>query len=199
MFDHPSFDYRWGGVATPTDRLEYTIKAYLGLNAVCHDTAIAVWGIKRHYDYVRPITAVRYMSALGQSSDATKPGYHKLGLPLVPDLVRLVKPEDVCVGECDREFGFLPGPDALLGKTAINRTVVLGWEPTSSRVRTRDDICCRNFAKINANNFVTYSFSVLDGCKAMCGVLSVARRLSRRRSRATFPGTRRLRGRPLTP
>ena len=49
--------------------MEYEIKAYLALNSALHDSAIASWGVKRFYESVRPITAIRFMASLGQSSD----------------------------------------------------------------------------------------------------------------------------------
>jgi hypothetical protein len=45
--------------------LEYDVKLYFALGGAMHDTAIAVWDVKRHYDWVRPITAIRW---LGQNS-----------------------------------------------------------------------------------------------------------------------------------
>ena len=45
------------------------MKLYLALNGAVHDAAIAAWGAKGHYDYVRPISMIRYMGGLGQSSD----------------------------------------------------------------------------------------------------------------------------------
>ena len=34
-----------------------------------HDAAVASWSIKSWYDYVRPISAIRWMADRGQSSD----------------------------------------------------------------------------------------------------------------------------------
>ena len=59
------------------------MKLYLALNGAVHDAAIAAWGAKGHYDYVRPISMIRYMGGLGQSSDPALPSYHPDGLPLV--------------------------------------------------------------------------------------------------------------------
>ena len=50
----------------PVDRLEWDVKTGLALNGALHDTAIAVWGAKAHYDYSRPISMIRY---LGQQGD----------------------------------------------------------------------------------------------------------------------------------
>ena len=49
--------------------LEWDIKSYFILGGVMHDVAISVWGIKGWYDYVRPISAIRYFSEQGQRSE----------------------------------------------------------------------------------------------------------------------------------
>ena len=54
------------------------------VNGATHDAAIAAWGAKGHYDYARPISMIRYMGGLGQSSDPDGPAYHPDGLPLRP-------------------------------------------------------------------------------------------------------------------
>lgn len=81
---------RLGGEGPTVDRLEWDVKLYLALNAANHDAAIVAWGIKGHYDHVRPITMIRHLAGLGQSSDPGAPGYHPDGLPLVPGLIELV-------------------------------------------------------------------------------------------------------------
>ena len=88
-FDHPAFERKMGGVGAVLPELEWDVKSYFALNAALHDTAVAVWGVKRHYDYVRPITLVRYMSEKGQSSDPMLPLYDPLGLPLTPGLTQI--------------------------------------------------------------------------------------------------------------
>ena len=89
VFDHPEFVRKMGGIGATLGELEWDVKAYLAINAALHDTAVAVWGVKRHYDYVRPITLVRYMSEKGQSSDPSASFYDPLGLPLVPGLIAI--------------------------------------------------------------------------------------------------------------
>ena len=63
---------------------------YLALNGAVHDAAIAAWGVKGDYDSVRPISMIRYMGGLGQSSDPNGPSYHADGLPLVPGLIEVI-------------------------------------------------------------------------------------------------------------
>jgi hypothetical protein len=86
-------DLRVGGQGPVVDRLEWDVKLYLALNAATHDAAVAAWGVKGYYDHGRPITMVRYLGSLGQSSDPSAPAYHPDGLPLVPGLVEVVTEE----------------------------------------------------------------------------------------------------------
>jgi len=92
-------DLRVGGSSRVVDRLEWDVKLYLTLNGANHDAAVAAWGAKKHYDSARPISMIRYLGGLGQSSDTDGPSYHPDGLPLVPDLVELVTPETTAPGE----------------------------------------------------------------------------------------------------
>ncbi|HLA66554.1 MAG TPA: hypothetical protein VJP05_03585, partial [Acidimicrobiia bacterium] len=85
--DTPGFEFRIGGTGPEVNRLEWDVKLYFALNGAVHDAAIAAWGAKGYYDSVRPISMIRYMGGLGQSSDPGGPAYHPEGLPLVPDLV----------------------------------------------------------------------------------------------------------------
>jgi hypothetical protein len=87
-----------GGRGPVVDRLQWDVKLYLALNGAVHDAAIAAWGLKGDYDGVRPISMIRYMGGLGQSSDPTLPSFNKEGLPLVPGLVELVTKETTAPG-----------------------------------------------------------------------------------------------------
>jgi hypothetical protein len=86
----PGFESKIGGTGPALDDLEWDVKMYFSLNAAVHDAACAAWSIKRHYDGFRPISAVRYMGGLGQSSDPAGASYHPSGLPLVSDLIEVV-------------------------------------------------------------------------------------------------------------
>jgi hypothetical protein len=88
--DTPGFRFRIGGTGPEVDRLEWDVKLYFALNGAVHDAAIAAWGLKGSYDSVRPISMIRYMAGLGQSSGPDEPSYDPQGLPLVPDLVEVV-------------------------------------------------------------------------------------------------------------
>jgi hypothetical protein len=87
-----------GGTGPVVDRLEWDVKMYLALNGAVHDGAIAAWGLKGDYDGTRPISMIRYMGGLGQSSDPSQPSYNLEGLPLVPDLVELITKETTAPG-----------------------------------------------------------------------------------------------------
>ncbi len=64
-----------------------------------HDSAIAAWGIKGWYDYVRPVSAVRGMCDFGQSSDPSLVGsYHPDGIPLEAGLIEVVTADDPLLG-----------------------------------------------------------------------------------------------------
>lgn len=88
--DTPGFERRFEGSGPILDSLEWDVKAYFVLNGALHDSAVAAWGIKRVYDFVRPVSSIRYMGGLGQSSDSGAPSYDAGGLPLVPDLIEVV-------------------------------------------------------------------------------------------------------------
>jgi len=81
---------RVGGRGPVVDRLQWDVKVYLALNGAVHDASIAAWGLKGHYDGIRPISMIRYMASLGQSSDPAEPSYNTEGLPLVPGLIELI-------------------------------------------------------------------------------------------------------------
>ena len=87
------------GIGSLVDDLEWDVKLYFALNGALHDAAVAAWDAKRKYNYVRPITAIRYMGERGQSSDSTDTAtYHPDGLLLEPGLVEIVTNESSAVG-----------------------------------------------------------------------------------------------------
>ena len=98
VLDHPATVRRIGGVGPPLDPLEYDVKAYLALGGAMHDTAVSVWSIKGWYDAARPISAIRRMSQLGQSSDPMLPSHHPQGIGLVPGAIELITAATVSPG-----------------------------------------------------------------------------------------------------
>jgi hypothetical protein len=96
--DDPNFVKRIGGTGPVLDDLEWDVKLYFTLNAALHDAGCAAWSLKRYYDGWRPLSAIRYMGANGQSSDPTLASYHVGGLPLITNLIELVTPDSVASG-----------------------------------------------------------------------------------------------------
>ena len=92
--DDPLLEKRFGGEGPILSDLEWDVKMYLTLGGAMHDSAVTTWGIKGYYDYVRPISALRYMAAKGQSTDPSLPGFDPHGLPLVPGLIELIEAGD---------------------------------------------------------------------------------------------------------
>lgn len=97
--DHPDFEKRYKGEGPIIDALEWDVKAYLVMAGAMHDAAIAAWGIKGWYDYIRPISAIRLMADYGQSSDSTLFNYSPNGIPLVDGLIEVVKRGDPLEGD----------------------------------------------------------------------------------------------------
>ena len=90
---------RIGGVGPELDRLEWDVKLYFALNGALHDAAIGAWGAKADYDYVRPISMIRYMGGLGHSTDPNAPGFDPDGLPLASGVVELITAESSAPGQ----------------------------------------------------------------------------------------------------
>ena len=114
-------DLRVGGTGPVVDRLQWDVKLYLALNGAVHDAAIAAWGLKGRYDGIRPISMIRYLASLGQSSDPALAAYNKEGLPLVPGLIEIITKEKTAAG----------GPMAAL-KGEEGQIAVRAWHRRSS-------------------------------------------------------------------
>jgi len=96
--DDPNFERRWRGRGPVLPANEYDAHAHLALSGAMHDAAIAGWGVKSWYDYVRPVSAIRWMAGKGQSTDPDGVRYNPLGLPLIPGFIELVTANDTKVG-----------------------------------------------------------------------------------------------------
>ena len=68
--------------------------AYFTLGGAMHDAAIAAWSHKGWYDYIRPVSALRWMQGRGQCTDPNLPNYDNVGLPLVDGFCEMVQPGD---------------------------------------------------------------------------------------------------------
>lgn len=117
--DHPQHDSRWMGDGPLRDNLEWDVKSYFTLGGTMHDAAISSWGIKGWYDYVRPVSAFRYMADQGQSSDPALPNYSINGLELEPGFIEMVDSADAIAGALYQNVGKVKvrtwmGPDFVL-------------------------------------------------------------------------------------
>jgi hypothetical protein len=116
--DHPEFERKWQGKGKELSALEWDVKSYLTLTGALHDAGIAAWSAKVAYDYVRPITAIRWMATLGQATDSLAPHYHPKGLNLIPGTIELVKEGDPLAGEENQHVGKIKmfswrGPESI--------------------------------------------------------------------------------------
>lgn len=121
--DHPQFEKKFEGEGAVLDVLEWDVKSYFILGGAMHDSAISAWSIKGWYDYVRPISAIRNMAVLGQSSDQSLDNYHVGGIPLLDGYVAVVGPTDPLRGEDNANVGKIKlytwkGPDYIEDETS---------------------------------------------------------------------------------
>ena len=117
VMEHPDFTSQWLGEGEALDALRYTVRAYLTLGGAMHDAAIVAWSHKGLYDYIRPVSAIRYMASLGQRSDSTLASYHPGGMPLVPGRIEVVEAGDpLAAGGHEGKIKVYAwqGPDAII-------------------------------------------------------------------------------------
>lgn len=103
--DHPQFTRTLGGNGDVIDPLEYDVRTYFTLGAAMHDSAIAAWSIKGAYDYIRPISALRYMASLGQSTNLSASNYHLHGVPLQEGFIETIAAGDPLAGNGGANVG----------------------------------------------------------------------------------------------
>jgi len=99
VHDHPLFERRFMGEGPELDPLEWDVKAYLLLAGNMHDVAIACWGAKGWYDFVRPVSAIRWMADRGQCTDPGADSFSPLGIDLIPGFIELITEETTAMGE----------------------------------------------------------------------------------------------------
>jgi hypothetical protein len=149
--DELSPNLRIGGTGPAVDRLQWDVKLYLAVNGAVHDAAIAAWGLKGDYDSARPISLIRYMGGLGQSSDPTGPSYNKEGLPLVPGLIEVITAESSAPGQRHA---------ALAGH--VGEVAIRAWTGTPTDPKTQIGgvqwILAANWVPYQLPTFVTPSF-----------------------------------------
>lgn len=116
--DHPLFEKKWMGLGNTLSDLEYDVRSHFVLGGAMHDAAVTSWSIKGWYDYLRPVSAIRYMAELGQCSDTNLVNFHPGGIPLIPDYIELVNFGDPLVGSLNENYGKIKlytwkGPDSI--------------------------------------------------------------------------------------
>jgi hypothetical protein len=128
--DHPQFDRRWQGQGAVLSELEYDVKAHFTMGGAMHDAAMTAWAIKGWYDYVRPVSAIRYMAERGQCTDPQLLNYHPAGLPIIEGYVEQVVEGDPLAGASNENVGKMKlytwrGPDYI--EDAEEDFAGVGW------------------------------------------------------------------------
>lgn len=116
--DHPETVKQFNGQGPVISDLEWDVKSYLALGGAMHDSAVTTWGIKGYYDFIRPISAIRYMAFKGQSTNPNQPNFDPHGLPLISGLIEVIKTGDPLAGDTDENVGKIKikswkGPDYI--------------------------------------------------------------------------------------
>lgn len=130
VVDSEGFERRLGGSGEELGDLEWDVKVYLALNGALHDAGVVAWGLKSRYDYVRPVTSIRRLGGLGQSSDPDGVSYHPKGLPLVDGLIEVVSFASSRSGE--RHQGLPIGAVAVrawAGESGVGWILAESWLP----------------------------------------------------------------------
>ncbi len=115
--DHPLAIKKMNGKGLTLDALQWDVKVYLALGGAMHDSAIAAWGVKGWYDYIRPVSAIRALCDLGQSSDPGQLSYYQHGINLHPGYIEVISAQSSAPGQ--RHFGLGGNMDQHLGKIAL--------------------------------------------------------------------------------
>jgi hypothetical protein len=140
------------GHGAPVGRLEWDVKLYLGLNGAVHNAAIVAWALKGKYDTVRPISLIRYMGGLGQSSNPNLASYNRRGLPLVKGLIEVVTAASSAAGQRHH---------ALAGY--VGRVAVRAWggnpDDPSSEIGGTKWMLATAWVPYQLSTFVTPSFA----------------------------------------
>ena len=103
--DNPLLEKKFQGEGDELSDLEWDVKSYFVLGGVMHDVAISVWGIKGWYDYIRPISAIRYFSEKGQRTDSSLDNYNENGFELIDGLIEIVQVGDPLAGDDNENVG----------------------------------------------------------------------------------------------
>ena len=169
--DHPSLVKQIATSGPVVDDLEWDVKLGFSLNAAVHDSAVAAWGTKRQYDYVRPITMIRHMGSLGQSSDPNAlASYDPNGLPLETDLVELMTAQSIALGGKHRNVYVNANRDNngnfveyYTEAQLVDKVAIFAWNHEPDNPQTEfsgcDWILAENWVPYQQDNFVTPAFA----------------------------------------
>jgi len=136
--DHPDLVKKFKGEGELVDDLEWDVKSYFILGGAMHDAAIASWGIKGWYDYLRPISALRAMADRGQRSDDALPSYSASGIRLIDGLIELVELGDPLAGDDNEHVDKIKvkawkGPDYIINpdidEAGVDWILAENWWP----------------------------------------------------------------------
>ncbi len=136
--DHELFEKRYRGEGEILDDLEWDVKAYFLMGGAMHDCAVAAWGLKGWYDYIRPVSAIRMMADRGQCTDANKISYDAFGIDLIEGYIELVEEGDDMAGNNNEDVGKIKvktwkGPDYIdepeTDKAGVDWILAENWWP----------------------------------------------------------------------
>lgn len=148
--DNPLTIKKFEGIGNVLSNLEWDIKTYFTMGGAVHDAAISAWALKGWYDSPRPISAIRAMAALGQSSDSTLPHFHKAGLPLIPGYIELITATDSM---------------AIANPSNLNKIKVKSWKGFAFITNAATDVAgcgwilAENWIPYQRKGFVTPPFA----------------------------------------
>jgi hypothetical protein len=160
--DSPGFEKRIGGAGPVVDDLEWDVKAYFALAGSVHDAGVTTWSLKGWYDYARPITAIRYIGTVGQSSNRADPDcrYHPQGIKYIDDPSDPAGDGSNRVVDCVR-----PGDPLAAGGANVGKIKILAWRGhefvsnANFDVAGVDWVLAENWWPYQRANFVTPPFS----------------------------------------
>lgn len=128
--DHELFVREFNGSGDILSPIEWDIKTYFILGGAMHDAAVTAWSIKGWHDYIRPISAIRYMCELGQSTDNSLTNYHPDGIELRDGYIEVIESGDPLSGTNNQHIGKIKllawrGHDSI--SNATTDVAGVGW------------------------------------------------------------------------
>ena len=125
--DNPLTVKKIRGTGPTVNDLEWDVKTYFSVAAAVHDAASACWAIKRYYSGPRPVTMIRFMGTMGQSSDIGGPSYHSQGLLLEPGVVEVITAASAAAGERHENIWNVYTQEYDSGLSHLGEIAVKSW------------------------------------------------------------------------